>query len=267
MPSRRQFLMAAITALAATGTSAALLLLRSKPIREPVALEPTSPPQPTGTPFLPPVVPSDTPPIPTATMVPPVLLAEPTCTAAAQAPIPRAEWGARPPAVSPEGTGENGPYSAANPNGWLVYDQPLDQVYQVIIVHHSALPLSDGPREIQNLHMDEKGFADIGYHYLIDQNGSLYEGRAIDVRGAHTLGYNYGSIGICLIGNFEEIQPAQPQIEMLQSLIACLLGRYPNINRLAGHRDYNPGVTLCPGANLAPLLPLIAEQFGLASGA
>jgi N-acetylmuramoyl-L-alanine amidase len=196
-----------------------------------------------------------------------VLLADPTCTAAAGSPIPRSGWDARAPAVFPDGSGENGPYSAANPNGWLVYDQALEQVYRVIVVHHSALPLSDGPREIQNLHMDEKGFADIGYHYLIDQSGSLYEGRAIDVRGAHTLGYNYGTVGICLIGNFEEIQPAQAQVEMLQNLVACLLGRFPKIDRLAGHNDYNPGVTLCPGENLAPLLPRIARQFGLQSGA
>lgn len=197
----------------------------------------------------------------------PVLLESPACTAAAQSPILRADWGARAPDVRPGSGGENGPYSSENPNGWLVYDQPVSDVYHTIVVHHSALPLSDGPKEIQNLHMDEKGFADVGYHYLIDETGSLYQGREINVRGAHTYAHNFGAVGICMIGNFEVIQPTQVQIEMLQGLIACLVGGLPNVTRLAGHRDLNPDITLCPGANLAPFLPRIAAQFGLAFGA
>ncbi len=196
----------------------------------------------------------------------PVLLNSPTCTAAAQSPILRADWGAREPAVYPGGGGENGPYSVENPNGWLVYDRPIAEVYHTIVVHHSALPLSDGPKEIQTLHMDDKGFADVGYHYLIDETGRLYQGRAIAVRGAHTYAHNFGAVGICVIGNFELIQPTQAQIEMLQGLIACLVSGLPNVTRLAGHRDLNPDVTLCPGANLAPFLPEIAAQFGLQFG-
>jgi hypothetical protein len=266
MPTRRVFLRAMLTTAAMTGAGlVALFLPRHEGIQD-VALDATPSPAPriTGTPFAAQANPRE--PSPTA-LPPPRLLDNPVCTAAAQSPISRAAWGARPPAVYPDGTGENGPYSDANPNGWLVYDQPLEQVYTLIIVHHSALPVSDGVKEIQNLHMDEKGFADIGYHYLIDPQGSLYEGRALDVRGAHTYGHNYGALGICLIGNFEEIQPAQPQMEMLQALVACLVAGLPNITRLAGHRDYNPEITLCPGANLYPFLPRIAEQFHLESGA
>ena len=188
------------------------------------------------------------------------------CSEAAQNPITRAGWGAESPLVSATGWGENGPYDAVtNPNGWLVYDQPLEEVLDTLVIHHSALPLSDGPREIQRLHQEERGFADIGYHFLIDENGRLYEGRAINVRGAHTYGQNYGSIGICLIGNFEILQPAENQLAMLRSLLTCLTAQYPAIRRLAGHRDFNAG-TLCPGANLEPLLPGLAEEYRLVFG-
>lgn len=181
--------------------------------------------------------------------------------------ITREQWGAKPPRVTPGGGGENGPYDAfANPNGWLVYDRPLDEIYQMIIIHHSALPLSDGPLEIQRLHQDEFGFADIGYQYLIDERGQVVEGRALDVRGAHTLDYNYGSLGVCLIGNFEEIEPTGPQLHTLGWLLDDLLARYPRISRLAGHKDCNPGRTLCPGKNLHPLLPGMAEARKLAYG-
>lgn len=181
--------------------------------------------------------------------------------------ITRKEWGAADPDVSPEGQGEHGPYQAVtNPDGWLVYEQPLAEVLNTIIVHHSALPLTDGPLAIQKLHMEEKGFADIGYQFLIDETGKLYEGRAMNVRGAHTFGANYASVGICLIGNFEEIQPTPVQLDVLKATLAALIQQYPLITRLAGHRDFNPTLTLCPGANLYPLLPGLAQAQGLRYG-
>ena len=181
--------------------------------------------------------------------------------------IPRAAWGAKDPAVTPDGQGEYGPYDAlANPNGWLVYDQPLESVLNRIIIHHSALPLTDGPLEIQRLHTEEKGFADVGYHFLINEKGQLFEGRSLQVRGAHTYGANYGSLGICLLGNFEEIQPAPVQLAVLSILLSDLTARYPLITHLSAHLDHNPGITLCPGAHLYPLLPGLAQERALQYG-
>jgi hypothetical protein len=180
--------------------------------------------------------------------------------------IPRSQWGARDPDVTPAGRGEHGPYSAANPNGWQVYDRPLADVLQTVIIHHSALPLSDGPVEIQQLHMEEKGFADVGYHYLIDAEGRLYEGRALNVRGAHTYAHNYGSVGVCLIGNFEEAQPTGTQLNTLHALLRALVEQLPNLRLLAGHKDFNTGATLCPGQNFHPMLAEIAAQHGLRYG-
>ncbi len=181
--------------------------------------------------------------------------------------IRRDEWGAREPAVSSGGRGENGPYHAVtNPNGWMVYDEPLDEVLRMVVLHHSALPLTDGPVEIQRLHMDERGFADVGYHFLIDEAGSLYEGRPLNVRGAHAHSFNSGSVGVCLLGNFENNPPSQAQIMVLDALLTTLIDYYPSITRLAGHKDCNPGVTLCPGAHFYPLLDSIAQRHGLLYG-
>jgi len=178
--------------------------------------------------------------------------------------ILRNKWGAVEPALSPTGFGEHGPYnSVTNPAGWLVYDQPLENILDRFIIHHSALPLTDGPREIQRLHMEEKGFADIGYHFLVNEKGQLFEGRSLKVRGAHTYGANHGSLGICLTGNFEEIQPTPEQLATLSSLLTGLVAVYPRIDRLAGHKDHNPGVTLCPGTNLYDLLPSLAKEHNL----
>ncbi len=60
--------------------------------------------------------------------------------------ISREGWGAAAPEIE---TSNEGAYDLfTNPSGWMVYDQPLDQVLRTLIIHHSALPLSDGPREI-----------------------------------------------------------------------------------------------------------------------
>lgn len=182
------------------------------------------------------------------------------CSPEALGVITRAEWGALEPDTLLSYERPYDPYT--NPDGWMVYEQP-EQILDTIVIHHSALPLSDGPLEIQDLHMRERGFADIGYHYVIDDSGQLFEGRDTSVRGAHTSGHNTGAIGVVLLGNFEEIQPTNRQLAKLETLLKCLVQRYP-IRRLAGHRDFNPGVTLCPGANLAPLLPGIAQAVGVA---
>jgi hypothetical protein len=161
---------------------------------------------------------------------------------------------------------ETGWFNAeTNPTGVLRYQQPLADWLTSIIVHHSALPDERGPLEIQNLHMDNAGYADIGYHYIIDTSGTLYEGRPLQLRGAHTEGFNTGTVGIVLLGNFENSSPSQEQLQTLNQLIIFLRNRF-GITHLAGHRDFNPEVTVCPGNNLEALLGQIANQTGLEFG-
>jgi hypothetical protein len=177
---------------------------------------------------------------------------------------PRSDWQAADPNL--DASGEHGLYDpTTNPEGWLVYDRPLSQVLTTIIVHHSALPPSDGPLEIQSMHMRRRGFADIAYHFVIDDAGQIYEGRALEVRGAHTGGHNTGTLGIVLLGNFEETFPTEAQLAALRTLVGCLSEEFA-ITHLAGHKDFQPGATVCPGRNLAPLLPGLAADLHLEYG-
>jgi hypothetical protein len=178
--------------------------------------------------------------------------------------IPRTAWGAQPRIVMSRI--EAGDYHPTlNRSGWRVYDQPLNQVLRQLVVHHSALPASDGPREIQRLHQQQRGFADVGYHFLIDAGGAIYEGRPIHVRGAHVASHNTGAVGVCLLGNFERIEPTPAQIASLLSLATALRDTF-GITHLAGHRDLPAQHTLCPGANLWPRLPALAAQLRLTHG-
>jgi len=180
--------------------------------------------------------------------------------------ISRAEWDARP--LNLEAPDEFGVFdSQYNPEGVLVYPDNLREVLNTIVVHHSAFSHA-GPAEIQGLHMDRRGFADVAYHFLIDVEGIIYEGRELNVRGAHVQGFNTGSVGIVLLGNFNDEQPSEAQLSSLRGLVDYLRYTY-EIRYLAGHKDYpaqSPDGTECPGDNLYPLLPDIARSLGMKYG-
>lgn len=176
----------------------------------------------------------------------------------------RAGWGAA--ATNMDASAERGVFDAeTNPAGWLMYPAPLADWLQTIVVHHTALTVTEGPREIQRSHQGAKGYADIAYHYLIDSFGALYEGRVIGARGSHTGGFNTGSIGIALLGNTQVMPVPRQPLATLVTLIAHLQAEY-TITHLAGHRDFQPHDTECPGEALEALLPRIADELGLEFG-
>jgi len=180
--------------------------------------------------------------------------------------VTREEWGARP--LDMEAPDEFGIFDAdTNVEGVLYYPDNLTEVLNTIVVHHSATAYST-PNEIQDLHMDGRGFADVAYHFLITGDGTIYEGREINIRGAHVQGFNTGSVGIVLLGNFNDTQPSDAQLDSLRTLMDYLRYTY-EIRYLAGHKDYpnqSSDGTECPGANLYPLLPKLARELGMKYG-
>lgn len=176
----------------------------------------------------------------------------------------RAGWGAAAPDLSaPAETGLFDPDS--NPEGWLTYTEPLAEVLNTVVLHHSAGSFVDGAREIQRFHRVRRGYADIAYHYVIDGFGDLFEGRKLTERGAHTGGANTGTIGVVLLGDFSRITVLRSQLQTATTLIAWLASEY-GITHVAGHRDFQPGITECPGNHLEEWLPALAEATGLVVG-
>ena len=114
-----------------------------------------------------------------------------------------------------------------------------------IILHHSA---TDGGtfESIRKYHMETNGWKDIGYHYLIETDGSVHKGRDERTEGAHTVGFNLISIGICLVGDFDKYKPNKAQLQALNDLISDIQYRYkiPNAN-IKMHRD--SANKTCPG--------------------
>jgi N-acetyl-anhydromuramyl-L-alanine amidase AmpD len=99
----------------------------------------------------------------------------------------------------------------------------------------------------------------------VGRSGAIYEGRALNVRGAHVEGHNTGSVGICLLGDYRWQFPSESQIYATRCLIRWLSFGL-NLTYLAGHCDLNDG-TVCPGNNLVPYLAALADRAGLMPGA
>lgn len=167
--------------------------------------------------------------------------------------VPRAEWD---PAPRQAGTRYRG---------------RLKELLTTIVVHHSDFLEPPGPLGIKQYHLEVSGFSDIGYHFVIAPDGTVYEGRPLDRMGAHAgvtreaargdkaKDPDWGAIGIVLDGYFGEELPPEPQRAALLRLIDELRARFPRIERVIGHREVRRELvlgkkltavgepTVCPG--------------------
>lgn len=112
-----------------------------------------------------------------------------------------------------------------------------------IVIHCSATKpeLKITVKNIRRWHMEDNGWSDIGYHYVIGRDGLLEKGRDIDKVGAHVLGHNATSIGVCLVGGVDnQGSPRQNytayQYYTLKKLLDVLCVTFPNAD-IMGHND------------------------------
>lgn len=122
-----------------------------------------------------------------------------------------------------------------------------------IAIHCSATgPKADiTAKDIDKWHR-AKGWACIGYHYVIRRNGTVEEGRDEKVIGAHVENWNAVSVGICMVGGVDanDINKAQnnftkEQFASLKQLLIDLKTRYPKA-KIQGHRDFPDVKKACP---------------------
>jgi hypothetical protein len=126
-----------------------------------------------------------------------------------------------------------------------------------ITLHHQGEPFPQGKdpvqylRNLQTWSRNTKHWADIPYHYIIDLDGRIYEGRDINYAGDTNTEYDpTGHALIEVVGNFEEVEPNQMQLDAVVDLMAMLAAKYHvPVERIASHRDFS-AQTVCPGANL-----------------
>jgi hypothetical protein len=154
------------------------------------------------------------------------------------------------------------------------------------VVHHTAgsNDLVDWAAEVRNIwyfHTFSNGWGDIGYNFLIDPNGVIYEGRAggAGAIGAHFSCRNTNTVGIALLGTFSNVPPTAAALASLEKVLAdlcrlnaidptALLYHPPSqlvLPTILGHRDGNASAqtctrTECPGDVLYSMLPMIRSD-------
>ncbi|MFW5878652.1 MAG: carboxypeptidase regulatory-like domain-containing protein, partial [Myxococcota bacterium] len=127
-----------------------------------------------------------------------------------------------------------------------------------ITVHHTVTPNNDSDmasrmRQMQNYHMDSRGWCDLGYHFTVGQDGRIYQGRPEGYVGAHVAGANTGNAGISFIGTYSNVAPSSAMMNAGAKIIASIADYYGiaiNRDRVKGHREYSS--TECPGNALYP---------------
>jgi len=175
----------------------------------------------------------------------------------------------------------------------IVRAKPLyADTLRMAYVHHTAgtnsytaLQAPAVVRAIELYHVKGNGWNDIGYNALVDRFGTVYEGRAggVDrnVIGAHAKGFNTGSFGIAVMGDFRTVDPPKAAVDALVRTLAWRLdlghvdplstfngissgnerfkpGIPVFLRAISGHRD--TGLTTCPGQRLYDLIPAIAKR-------
>lgn len=115
------------------------------------------------------------------------------------------------------------------------------------VVHHSEGPTDQTIKSIQNFHMDTRGWSDVGYNFLVRDDGTIYEGRGWTKAGAHAHQHNTSGIGVCYIGYNKPTQAAKRAIRELYDYACDKAGR-----TLAkrGHGQLSGNSTDCPGSAL-----------------
>lgn len=145
-------------------------------------------------------------------------------------------------------------WTDAVPHTWQLREA---QPFSRITIHHQGAGVA-GTRHENSVVADidaifgghrRLGYADIGYHFVIDYDGRVWEGRSLAYSGAHVAGQNDDNIGILALGNYNRQKPSTATVVSLKGLVAALEKRYSiKPDRLFGHREL--GASDCPGKHL-----------------
>ena len=119
---------------------------------------------------------------------------------------------------------------------------------KMIVVHHSATD-SGTPQAYANYHVNTRDWPGIGYHYVIQKDGTIFQTNELDTISYHTGGQNTHSIGVCLTGNYDKQKPPAIQIQKCGELIAAIRQQFSQDLRIKGHRDFSN--KSCPGDNVS----------------
>lgn len=167
--------------------------------------------------------------------------------------LPRSQWTARGPILS--------------------QTEPMNTVTRITL-HHDGMPpallrtkadVASRLEVIRRAHVEHRGWADIGYHYIVDPSGRVWEGRPVSRQGAHVKDLNPNNVGVLVLGNFEEQRPTTEALAAIGQFVRSLMSRHRvPLTRVVTHQEL--ASTVCPGRNLQPQIVRMRSAGGVLAG-
>lgn len=133
---------------------------------------------------------------------------------------------------------------------------PMRSVVRITVHHDGMTPFDSGSlydvtdriERIRRAHV-ARGWADIGYHYVIDPAGRVWEARPTHLQGAHVRDNNPQNLGILVLGNYQQQHPTRESLASLDRFVAAQMQRYRvPLSRVYTHQELSPSE--CPGRSL-----------------
>lgn len=127
---------------------------------------------------------------------------------------------------------------------WRRYKKRTLDKIDMVVVHHSAT--ATGTAEAYaRYHVSNNGWPGIGYHFVIDKDGTIHQTNELETISYHVSGQNTNSIGICLTGDYDRQKPPEEQLNKCAQLIAMLRQQIGRPLKIRGHAAFS--TKTCPG--------------------
>lgn len=179
------------------------------------------------------------------------------------------------PAVTTEAGAQSGRLGVIPRTSWTrqrpnVGDtNPMNGI-RAITVHHDGMSPeivrtpADAARRLELIrtsHVESRGWADIGYHLIVDPQGRIWQGRPMNLQGAHVKDNNPHNLGVLVMGNFEEQHPTREALTVLDELLAqqAMANRVP-LSAIRTHQEW--ASTACPGRHLQAYMNASRSRTG-----
>ncbi|MCE9592100.1 MAG: peptidoglycan recognition protein family protein [Planctomycetes bacterium] len=150
---------------------------------------------------------------------------------------------------------------------------PMNGINRITVHHEGWTPVyfTDAATTASRLervrqgHLSRLSAGDIGYHFVIDRAGRVWQGRDLRYQGAHVKANNEHNIGVMCLGNFDQQSPSDPQLVALRDTVSKLMRQYHvssnrniKMSRVQTHQEINP--TRCPGLALQPKMVWLRQN-------
>jgi len=159
-------------------------------------------------------------------------------------------------------------WTRAAPRTWEA--DPMAGVSRITIHHDGMTPFTTSSQSaaaqrlerIRRAHVSSNGWADIGYHFVIDPGGRVWEARPLALQGAHVKYNNEHNLGVMVMGNYDRQVPTNAASITLDQFVSAMMQRYRvPVSRVFTHQELRP--TACPGKSLQRVMESTRSRGGV----